>query len=226
MATVTSTLCATASHELQVYGAYSVADSRVRGSFAANYGLDSIDYAFTDYGGKLFWRGGFVEPGIAAGIYSSVAARSTVSYGTAAASASSSATGATYVTGDYRLGLAWVPLQVRARFFSFNDWVFVEAGFGPAYGFGAAEYKATMQSGGTSSLDSRYHKFSEWGFMTSLAVGFDFKLVPNLALQIFVEGAHIYAKIRNPDLTQTGSIVWSQFFVRPGLAVVFTFSLD
>lgn len=201
-----------------------MADSRFRNTLTSNYGIEAIDFAFTDYGGKFFWRGGLIEPGITTGIYSSIAARSMVGYTQPAATNSLILpAGTNYLTGDYRLGLAWVPLQFRARWISFNDWFFAELGLGPAYGFGATEYNITYTSGSTAGTDQRYHKFSEWGLLTSMAVGFNFKLVTNLGLQIFVEGAHIYAKIRNPDLTQPGSTTWSQLFVRPGLAIVFTF---
>lgn len=214
---------AATNHELQAYGAYSIADSQLRGALQQTYGIDSIDYAFSDYGGKFFWRGGVIEPGFSSGMYSALATRSTVGPGSIAGSSWQAASSGTYMTGDYRLGLAWVPLQFRARWFSFNDWFFAELGAGPAYGFGAAQYNVTYSAGGATANDLRYYKFNEWGFLTSVAVGFNFGLIPNCALQIFVEGAHIYAKIRNPDLTQTGSITWSQFFVRPGLAIVFTF---
>lgn len=216
-------LSATSGHEFQLNGAYSVANSMLKNTLAATYGIQSVDYAFTDYGAKFFWRGGKIEPGVSTGIYSSIATRATVNAGTSAGSSWPVAGTSTYATGDYRLGLAWVPLQFRSRVFLFHDWIFLEAGLGPAYGFGAVQHQATLQSGTVNTVETRYQKFSEWGWITSAALGFDFKLVSGLGLQVFVEGAHIYAKIRNPDLTQADSIVWSQFFVRPGLAVTLTF---
>jgi hypothetical protein len=210
--------------DMALSGSYSAANTMYKNSLSAYYGITTVDYAFTDYGGQFYRRGWKIEPGIALGIYSSVGGRGLVQPTAEVPLTATHAAGsaATFASGEYRLALAWTPLQIRGRAWLYRELIYAEGGMGPAYGFGAAQYKSQIISG-TTIDDNRYHKYSEWGWLTSMALGVRLAIFDGVAIHIFAEGAHIYAKIQNPDLTKTGSITWSQFFVRPGMALVFRF---
>jgi len=210
--------------DMALSGSYSLANAMYKNSLSAFYGVNAAEYAFTDYGGQFYRRGWKIEPGLALGIYSSIGARGLLQPAAEVPLAATNAAGsaATFASGEYRLALAWTPLQIRGRAWLYRELIYAEGGMGPAYGFGAAQYKSQVISG-TTIDDNRYHKYSEWGWLTSLVLGVRLAISEHTAISIFTEGAHIYAKIQNPDLTKTGSIVWSQFFVRPGLALVIRF---
>lgn len=204
-------------YETQVSGAYSWASGSLRSALSSAYGIENPEYTFTDYGGKFFWRGMRIEPGIATGVCTSIGMRGSVQAGGSVPGASAATLG-NLISGDYRLALAWVPLQARARLWLWGDIVFAEAGTGPAYGFGAIEYRAQF----TVQNDNRYYKLNEWGWLTSAALGTNLHLHSGLSLQLSVEGAWLYAKIRNPDLSATSAEL-SQFFIRPTLALALRF---
>ena len=154
-----------------------------------------MGYSFTDYGGRLFRVNGEWGLGFSLQLYSAFGGRN----------------------DNYRAALGWIPLQIRARKTWFNGWVFTELGTGPAYGFGAAEYVAPL------SGEKLYYKYNEWGWLTSAMLGVDLKLHTGLSLQIFTEAAYIFAHVKNPRLTEAGSIDARQFFLRPGLAIALHF---
>ncbi|MBX3723904.1 MAG: hypothetical protein KF713_18805 [Turneriella sp.] len=205
-------------YEAQVFGVSSWATQNLRNSLASAYGVDSPVYLFTDYGGKFFWRGGFIEPGITTGVFTSIGVRGDLR---PSGSVPTIAGGnPVSVSGDFRFALAWVPLQLRGRIWLYHDIFFIEAGTGPAYGFGALEYRAQYSTGIT---DNRYQKYNEWGWLTSAALGADFELLAGLHLQLSVEGAWLVSRIRNPNILATSDVMLSQWFLRPGLAVALRF---
>jgi hypothetical protein len=181
-------------------GVSSFGENYLPGTVVSPYSADSINYGFTDYGGRFLRMADDWGLGLSSHLYSAFGGR---------------------VAGNYRLALGWVPLQLRARKTWLNGILFTELGTGPAYGFGAVEYLVTPASGGTA--ETRYHRYNEWGWMSSAVVGADIKLHSGLSLQIFTEGAWIFAKIRNPKLTESDSINASQLFLRPGLAIALRF---
>lgn len=61
------------------------------------------------------------------------------------------------VTGKYSLGLGVVSLLARYRYSWAGDLVFVEAGAGPAYGFGALDSSISASNGGATKTEIRYH---------------------------------------------------------------------
>ncbi|MFO1472953.1 MAG: hypothetical protein U1F27_18195 [Turneriella sp.] len=210
-------------------GAYSIASRALPGTLSGIYSSDAAEYNFTDYGGRFYWLKDDYGIGVSLGLYSAFNARALLSAtsGTTVdfVQRQNTASGSTYqfAQGNYRLGLGWVPLLARYRRAWFGDFLFAEVGTGPAYGFGALEYTVSATAATSTLSETRYHKYNEWGWMTSLMLGANFKLSPGLSLQVFIEGAWVYAKIRNPNLLQSDSISWSQYFVRPGLAVAFSF---
>ena len=205
-------------YEAQITGAYSWASTAFRSSLSSAYGIESPEYTFTDYGGKFFWRRSHIEPGFSSGIYTSIGVRGSVQ-ATGSVPTATVATTGILSSGDYRFGLAWVPLQARARVWLWNDILFTEAGTGPAYGFGAIEYRAQF----AAQSDNRYHKLSEWGWLTSATLGANFHIHSGLHLQLSVEGAWLFAKIRNPNLSAGADATLSQYFIRPGLAIALRF---
>lgn len=192
---VCSPLAAESGYLATIDGAWSLGSKIIASDALAPYDAANIGYIFTDYGGRLFRVNGEWGMGFSLQLYSAFGGRS----------------------DNYRASLGWVPLQVRARKTWLNHWIFTELGTGPAYGFGAAEYVATP------SGEKLYHKYSEWGWLASAMIGIDMKLHTGLSLQIFTEGAYIFARVRNPGLTQADSIDASQFFLRPGVAVALRF---
>ena len=223
---VSAPLWAEAHYLTAIDGAYSIASKNLPGALSAVYSADAAEYNFTDYGGRFYWLKDDFGVGLSLGLYSAFNARALIAPASQVSSEFNqrqNTTGYQFSHGNYRLGLGWVPLMARYRRAWFGDFLFAEAGTGPAYGFGALEYTVSATAGSSTLSETRYHKYNEWGWMTSLMLGTNFKLSPGLSLQVFIEGAFIYAKIRNPNLLQTDSISWSQYFVRPGLAVVFSF---
>lgn len=210
-------------------GAYSLAAKSLPASLAGVYSADAADYNFTDYSGRFYWLKDDYGIGVSLGLYSAFNARALLAQASAAStdfiSRQNAATGQSYQFshGNYRLGLGWVPLLARYRRSWFGDFLFAEAGTGPAYGFGALEYTVSATAGASTLSETRYHKYNEWGWMTSAMLGVNLQLASGLSVQVFIEGAYIYAKIRNPNLLLNDAIAWSQYFLRPGLAVAFRF---
>lgn len=207
-------------------GVYSLAAKALPSTLSGVYSGDTAEYNFTDYGGRFYWLKDDYGIGISLGLYSAFNARALIAPASQVGSEFNqrqNTTGYQFAQGNYRLGLSWVPLLAKYRRAWFADFLFAEAGTGPAYGFGALEYTVSATAGTSTLSETRYHKYNEWGWMTSLMLGTNFKLSPGLSLQVFIEGAWVYAKIRNPNLLQSDSISWSQYFVRPGLAVAFRF---
>lgn len=210
-------------------GYYSIASPALSGDLNSVYSADSADYRFTDYGGRFYWLSGDQGIGLSLALYSAFNWRGLLNSGSGASanfiSRQNAVSGQSYqfTQGNYRLGLGWVPLLARYRRSWFGDFLFAELGTGPAYGFGALEYTVSATAAGTTPSETRYQKYSEWGWMTCAMLGTNFQLASGLSLQVFFEGAFIYAKIRNPNLLMNEAIAWSQYFVRPGLAVAFRF---
>lgn len=223
---VSAPLWADAHYLTAIDGAYSMASKALPVALSGVYSADAAEYNFTDYGGRFYWLKDDYGIGLSLGLYSAFNARALIATASSLSTdfnARQNTAGYQFAQGNYRLGLGWVPLLARYRRAWFGDFFFAEAGTGPAYGFGALEYTVSATAGSSTLSDTRYHKYHEWGWMMSLILGTNFKLSPGLSLQVFIEGAWIYAKIRNPNLLQTDSISWSQYFVRPGLAVAFSF---
>lgn len=226
---VSAPLAATPRYLTAIDGVYSVASKALPASLSGVYSADAAEYNFTDYGGRFYWLKDDYGFGISLGLYSAFNARALINAASGASAdfvqRQNAATGSAYqfAQGNYRLGLGWVPLLARYRRAWFGDFLFAEAGTGPAYGFGAVEYTISATAGASTLSETRYHKYNEWGWMTNLMLGTNFHLATGLSVQIFIEGAWIYAKIRNPNLLISDSVNWSQFLVRPGLAVAFSF---
>lgn len=210
-------------------GSYSVGSTAANSDLAITFSDFRPEYSFTDYGGKFYRLHAGHGFGFSLGLVSAMNARALY---TAASSAvgeyvqrlnSAEGGGHYLVTGKYSLGLGWVPLLARYRYSWAGDLVFVEAGAGPAYGFGALDSSISASNGGATKTETRYHKYSEWGFITNLTLGTSWQLAPGLSLQLLAEVAWLYARVRDPNLFVPGSTSWSQFFVRPGLAVAFSF---
>lgn len=192
---VSSPLAADNGYLATIDGVYSLGSKIVANDALSPYDASNVGYKFTDYGGRFFRVNGEWGLGLSLHLYSAFGGRS----------------------DNYRAALGWVPLQIRARKTWLNGWFFTELGTGPAYGFGAAEYVAPLSS------EKLYHKYNEWGWLTSAMLGIDVKLHTGLSLQVFTEGAYIFARVRNPRLSETGSMDTQQFFLRPGLAVALQF---
>ncbi len=219
-------LWAEARYLTAIDGAYSMASTALPGTLSGIDSSDVAEYNFTDYGGRFYWLKDDYGIGLSTGLYSAFNARALIASTSQISTEFNqrqNTTGYQFSQGNYRLGLGWVPLLARYRRAWFGDFFFAEAGTGPAYGFGALEYTVSATAGSSTLSETRYHKYNEWGWMASLMLGTNFKLSPGLSLQVFIEGAWLYAKIRNPNLLQSDSISWSQYFVRPGLAVAFSF---
>lgn len=219
-------LWAEARYLTAIDGVYSLAAKALPNTLSGVYSADAAEYHFTDYGGRFYWLKDDYGIGLSLGLYSAFNARALIAPASQVSSEFNqrqNTTGYQVSQGNYRLGLGWVPLLARYRRAWFGDFLFAEAGTGPAYGFGALEYTVSATAGSLTLSETRYHKYHEWGWMTSLMLGTNFQLAPGLSVQVFIEGAWLYAKIRSPNLLQTDSLSWSQYFVRPGLAVAFSF---
>lgn len=195
LALVCSGLSADDGYLATIDGAYSLGSKIVASDALSPYDASNVGYKFMDYGGRFFWGSGEWGLGLSSHLYSAFGGRN----------------------DNYRASLGWVPLQIRARTTWVSGWLFTELGTGPAYGFGAAEYVTPL------SGEKLYYKYNEWGWMTSAMLGIDVKLHTGLSLQIFTEAAYIFARVRNPRLTETGSIAAAQLFLRPGLAIALRF---
>jgi len=222
-------LAAQPEYLVAVGGSYSVASSAANNDLAHTYSAFRPEYNFTDYGGKFYQLHGRQGFGFSLGLVSAMNARALYLADSVPASEvinrlnATAGAGHQFSTGKYALGLGWVPLMARYRYASANELAFVEIGAGAAYGFGALESIISATNGSETKTETRYHKYSEWGFITNLTLGTSWQLAPGLSLQVLAEVAWLYAKIRNPNLFEADAVVWSQFFVRPGLAVAFSF---
>ncbi len=214
---------------LTVEGAYSLGQRYLPSGLASTYNSETINYDFTDYGGRFYRTQGSWGLGISLHLYSAFTSRALLTGSSAVTQdfivrKNAEAGGSyTFSSGNYRMGLGWIPLQFRLRKTWVSDWFFTELGTGPAYGFGALEYVLSVSSGTLSAADSRYHKYSEWGWLTSAMIGVDFKVHSGLSVQLFTEGAWLYAKVRSPNLLTAENISAAQYFIRPGLAIALHF---
>lgn len=217
------------SQSLSVDGVWSLATRTVPASVVSSYGDAPVNTTFIDFGGKYLVQHASFSVGGSLGLYSGYNSRgilsdtSAVSIDFMARSQAQSGNSQTFLEGYYRFALGWVPLQVRVRKYLGNEWLYTELGTGPAYGFGAMEYSVKSNSIAGVSTDVAYHKYSEWGWITSLTLGADFQLNAELSLQIFSELAYLHASIKNPDLLQAGSFAINQWFLRPGVALALRF---
>ncbi|AFM14259.1 hypothetical protein [Turneriella parva] len=220
---------ADANYLVAVGGSYSMATAAMPAGLEKVYSNLAPEYNFTDYGGKVFFVNGGHGFGGSLGLVSAMNARALSKPGSAIVDDALTRMNTTFggshqlSSGKYSLGLAWVPLLARYRFNFVDNLLFIEAGAGPAYGFGALESLVTATNGADARSENRYHKFNEWGFMTNLTLGANINLAAGLDLQVFAEGAWLYAEIRSPNLLVSDSVVWQQYFFRPGLAVALSF---
>ncbi len=214
---------------VSVAGAYSF------GSTAAPAGLSSVysdfkpEYRFTDYGGRFYRLMGPHGIGFSIGLVSSLNSRGLYVADSPAVADFvgrvnvTAGSGHQFSAGKYSLGLGWVPVLARYRYAAINEFVFIELGAGPVYGFGALESEISATNGNALQKETRYHRYNEWGIMTSFTIGASWPLAPGLSVQLLAEVAWLYARVRDPNIFVSDSVGWSHFFVRPGLALAFSF---
>lgn len=190
-----------------------------------SYSSINADNQFFDFGGRVAhrWGPGFVA--LTLGLYSSFGLRESstapnsyaVPFTTAAAAALGSPVN--FTSRDYRAALGWSAAQLRYRIYWY-ELIFIEAGLGGAYGFGALQSTMNGNSVSGNVADMQYARYSTWGFISSLASGVAIPLGETLSVEMSFEFAYLTARIRNPDINQTGDFLLSQTFYRSGLGVV------
>lgn len=212
--------------ETGISGAWSVASRLLPASTAFTAGNE--DATFIDFGGRLAHRFGPGFLGVQFGLYSSFGLRELIStentHATAFVNQKSAETGlpVTYGTGTYSIALGWSALQLRYRLY-FAKYLFAEAGGGAAYGFGGIEaaFKGSNSAGNVSS--TYYHRYSEWGVISSASAGFHLPLGETVSLEAACELAWLLARIRDPNIFAQGEFTLSQAFFRPMLGIVLKF---
>lgn len=218
-----------AEYSTAVTGQYSFAGEVLPAALADAYSPDAKNYRFVDFGGRIYRRSGPNSYGFSLGLYSAFNARALLTAQSGVSTdfiqRKNAETGGSYLfnAGNYRYGLGWIPLLIHYRLNFWGDLLFADIGAGPAYGFGAAEYSLTLSSGTTSAIETRYHKYDEWGLFTSFTIGAEFKISAGLSIELYTELAFVYAKIRSPLLLTNDRVSVNQPYVRPGLAVAFRF---
>ncbi len=214
------------SWETGISGSYSIASRTLTTSDAFN--VSNAQNRFVDFSGRIGHRLG---PGILSavfGLYSSFGLRETVTDNSTQTTnflaAKSAETGlpVSFDTGSYRVALGWNALQLRYRYY-LADLIFVEAGSGAAYGFGAIEasYKGFTSAGSVSSL--YYHRYAEWGFINSASIGVQLPFGETVHFEAACEVAWLWAQIREPNIFLSGDFTLSQTFFRPMVGVALKF---
>ncbi|HNE19051.1 MAG TPA: hypothetical protein PKG67_04465 [Turneriella sp.] len=212
--------------ETGLTGAWSVASRQLTASTA--YTAGSEDSRFIDFGGRVAHRLGPGFLGVHFGLYSSFGLREQVTASNAHATDfvvnKSAETGlpVSFDSGTYRLALGWNALQLRYRYY-LTEYLFAEAGAGAAYGFGGIEaaFKGSNSAGSVSS--TYYHRYSEWGFISSASAGISLPLGDTIRLEAACEFAWLWAQIREPNIFRTGDFTLSQTFFRPMVGIVLKF---
>jgi hypothetical protein len=113
-------------------------------------------------------------------------------------------------------------MQLRYRFY-LAKFFFAEAGAGAAHGFGGIEaaFKGSNSAGSVSS--TYYHRYSEWGLISSASAGVQLPLGKSISLEAACEFAWLWARVREPNIFTQGDFTLSQTFFRPTVGAVLKF---
>lgn len=212
--------------EAGLSGAWSIASRQLPASTA--YSAGNEDTRFVDFGGRLAYRLGPGFIGLHSALYSSFGLREQVAadnvHATAFTNQKSAETGlpVTYSSGTYRIALGWSAWQLRYRLY-LARYVYAEAGAGAAYGYGGIEatFKGSNSAGSVSS--TYYHRYSEWGLISSASAGVQLPLGDSVNIEAACEFAWLWARIREPNIFTQGEFTLSQTFFRPVLGFVLKF---
>lgn len=212
--------------ETGLTGTWSIASRQLPASTA--FAAGNEDARFIDFGGRLAHSLGPGFLGVQFGLYSSFGLREQVAAGNVHATAftdqKSAETGlpVTYSAGTYSIALGWSAMQLRYRFY-LAKFFFAEAGAGAAHGFGGIEaaFKGSNSAGSVSS--TYYHRYSEWGLISSASAGAQLPLGKSISLEAACEFAWLWARVREPNIFTQGDFTLSQTFFRPTVGVVLKF---
>ncbi|GAB4424875.1 MAG: hypothetical protein OHK0011_05770 [Turneriella sp.] len=212
--------------EAGLNGAWSVASRQLPAGNA--YTAGNEDARFIDFGGRLAYRLGPGFLGLQFGLYSSfglreqLAASNPQAVDFVAQKYTETGLPVSFTSGIYRLALGWNALQLRYRYY-LVEFLFAEAGAGAAYGFGGieADFQGSTSAGSVSS--TYYHRFSEWGLISSASAGFQLPLGDSVSVEAACEFAWLWADIREPNIFAQGELTLSQSFFRPVLGFVLKF---